>query len=116
MPGKLTNDPLFIVGSSLGNLVVGDLKRFAEARVKEIAQVAGLAIKTQTAVTIAGLPGSEIIAEAVWKDRPSDKVIVYQMLLRDENCYYIAQGFAPLAEQAKYLEIYQRLLRSFRKK
>ncbi len=116
LPGKPTNDPLFIVGSSLGNPVTGDLKIFAESRVKEIGQVAGLVIKKQTAVTIAGLAGSEIIAEAAWKDRPGDKVIVYQMLLRDENGYYIAQGFAPLAEQAKYLDLYQRLLRSFHKK
>jgi hypothetical protein len=116
LPGKPANDPLMIIAPSLSQAEIPDVKTFAEARLREIAQVSGIAVKKQSAVTIAGLPGSEIVAEAAWKDSPKDRCVVYQTLLVDGKNYFLLQGFAPLEEQQKYLEIFGRITQSFHKK
>jgi hypothetical protein len=116
LPGKPTNDPLFTISSSLSQAMISDLGKFAEGRLMQIEQVTGVAIKKQSDVTIAGLTGAEIIAEAKWKDMPDAPVIVYQVLLLDGNYYFIMQGFAPREGQEKYLAIFSRIAKSFRKK
>ena len=116
MPGKPTNDPFFIIGSSVSEPLILDAKKFAEGRLMQIEQISGPVIKKHSDVTIAGLSGSEIIAEAQWKDRPDTPVTVYQVLLLDEKNYFIMQGFAPREGREKYLVIFNRIAQSFRKK
>jgi hypothetical protein len=113
--GKPTNDPMLIVGSAFSEVAIDDLKQFAAVRLQEINQIKGVAIKQQTPVTIAGLPGSEIIADAEWHN-PVAPVTVFQIILQSEKSYFILQGFAPRAEQQKYLAIYRGIAQSFQKK
>lgn len=115
IPGKPTNDPMLIVGSAISDVAIGDLKQFAAARLQEINQITGTAIKQQTPVTIGGLAGSEIIAEAGWHN-PAAPVTVFQIVLQSEKSYFIIQGFAPRAEQQKYLTIFRSIAQSFQKK
>ncbi len=115
-PGKPTTDLFFIISSSISDVMVSDIKAFAERRLMQIEQVSGIAIKKQSDLTIARMPGSEIIAEAKWKDMPDAPVVVYQVLLLDGENYFIMQGFAPREEQEKYLAIFSRIAQSFRKK
>jgi hypothetical protein len=116
LPGKPNNDPMMIVAPSLSAVEISDVKTFAEARLMQIAQVSGIVLKKQSEVTIAGLPGSEIVAEAAWKDHPQDRCVIYQALLVDGRSYFLLQAFAPLDERQKYLEIFRRIAQSFRKK
>jgi hypothetical protein len=116
LPGKATNDSLFIIGSSLPHPIISDLGKFAEERLMQIEQVSGIAIKKQSDVTIDGLSGKEIVAEAQWKDLPDAPVVVYQVLLLDGEYHFIMQGFAPRKEQEKYLAVFTRIAKSFRKK
>lgn len=116
LPGKPATDPLFIIGSSLSQVLISDVKKFAEARLMQIEQVSGLLINKQSDLTIAGLQGSVIIAQAQWKDLPEAPVTVYQVLLVDGKSYFIMQGFAPREEQEKYLVVFNRIAQSFRKK
>lgn len=115
-PGKPTNDPFITLGSSFSQVTIPDVKKFAERRLMQIEHVSGVAIMKQSDVTIAGLPGSEIVAEAKWKDLPDAPVVVYQVLLLDGKDYFIMQGFASRGEQEKYLEAFARVAKSFRKK
>jgi hypothetical protein len=62
------------------------------------------------------LPGAEIIAEAKWKVMPDAQVVIYQVVLLDGKDYFIMQGFTPHEEQEKYLAIFNRIAKSFRKK
>jgi len=115
--GKANNDPFLIIGPSISESIIDDVKKFAERRLMQIKQVSNIAIKKQSDVTIAGLPGSEIIAEAKWNDLPDlPPVIVYQVILLDGENYFIMQGFAPRGEQEKYLAVFTRVAKSFRKK
>ena len=85
-------------------------------RVTQIEKVSGVAIKKQSDVTIAGLSGSEIVAEGKWSDLPDAPVVVYQVILLDGGNYFIMQGRAPREEQEKYLAVFTRIAKSFRKK
>jgi hypothetical protein len=116
LPDQPTNDPFFIIGSSFSQVTIPDVGKFAEKRLMQIEQVSGVAIREQSDVTIAGLPGSEIIAEAKWNDLPDAPVVVYQVLLLDGKNYFLMQGFAPREEQERYLAIFNRVAQSFRKK
>jgi hypothetical protein len=116
LPGRPTNDPFFIIGPSVSEAAISDIKKFAEMRLMQIEQVSGQVINKQSDVTIAGLPGSEIIAEARWKDLPDAPVVVYQVLLLDGTNYFIMQGIAAREEQEKYLAIFTRIAQSFRRK
>lgn len=116
LPGKPTNEPLFILASSFSQLTILDIKKFAEERLMRIENVSGIAIKKQYDVTIAGMQGSEIIAEGEWKDLPKAPMTFYQVLLIDGKNYFLMQGFAPREEQGKYLTIFKRIAQSFRKK
>ncbi len=115
IPGKPTNDPMLIVGSAISDVAIGDLKQFAAARLQQINQITGTTIKQQTTVTIGGLVGSEIIAEAEWQN-PQEPVTVFQIILPSEKSYFMLQGFAPRAEQQKYLMIFRSIAQSFQKK
>jgi hypothetical protein len=116
LAGKPTNDPFFIIGSSVSQEIISDLGKFAEAQLKEIDKVTGVSIKKQSDVTISGLSGAEIIAEGKWSDAPNAPVIVYQVILLDGGNYFIMQGWAPREEQEKYLAAFTRIAKSFRKK
>jgi hypothetical protein len=121
--GVLTNgvitDPIFVIGSSFPRMSIPDIKQFKQFALDLLTEedrVFGIVIKKQSDVTIAGLPGSEIIAEARWKDLPDAQVVIYQVLLLDGKDYFIMQGFAPREEQEKYLAIFNRIAKSFRKR
>jgi hypothetical protein len=116
LPGKPTNDPFFIIAPSVSQAAIPDIKKFAEMRLMQIEKVSGVAIKRQSDVTIAGLSGSEIVAEAQWNDSPAAPVVLYQVLLLDGENYFIMQGMAPREEQEKYLAIFNRVAKSFHKK
>jgi len=116
LPGKPNNDPIFIVGSAVSQVNVEDKKKFAEQRILQTEGLSGAAIKKANEVTIDGLPGYVIIAEARQTNPPEQPMVVYQTLLFDGDSYFIMQGFTPPEEQKKYLEIFERIAQSFRRK
>ena len=116
LSGKPNNDPFFIIGPSISQVQISDVGRFAERQLMQNEKATGIIIKKQSDVTIAGLSGREIVAEARWKDLPDAPMIIYQVLLLDGENYFIMQGFAPREEQEKYLAVFTRIAQSFRKK
>jgi hypothetical protein len=116
LPGKPNNDPFFIIGPSVSQVEISDIGQFAERRLMQTEKATGIIIKKQSDVTIAGLSGREIVAEAQWNDQPDAPMIIYQVLILDGENYFIIQGFAPREEQEKYLAVFTRIAKSFRKK
>ena len=116
LSGKRKNDPFFIIGPSISQVEISDIGRFAERQLMQTEKATGITIKKQSDVTIAGLSGREIVAEAQWNDLPDAPMIIYQVLLLDGKNYFIMQGFAPREEQEKYLAVFTRISQSFRKK
>jgi hypothetical protein len=116
LPGKPNNDPFFIIGPSVSQVEISDIRQFAERKLMQTEKATGIIIKKQSDVTIAGLSGREIVAEAQWNDLSDAPMIIYQVLLLDGENYFIMQGFAPREEQEKYLAVFTRIAKSFRKK
>lgn len=115
-----SDGPLLIINSvssdTIDTIVIDpDVKKFARA-LMQTAQVSDIAIKKQSDVTIAGLPGNEIVALAKLNAEPNKTVIIYQVLLLDGKNYFLMQGFTSRGEQEKYLEVFARIAQSFRKK
>jgi hypothetical protein len=115
MSGKPANGPAFIIGSSLGQPMPTD-PGFPERFLKGRTQFAEVVIRNQAPIAIAGLSGTEVVADGVWRDRPNDRVVLYQILLPHEDGYFVGLGFVPPDGQGKYLEIFRSLIRTFRRK
>lgn len=114
---KTRNDPFLIIAPAISDVVISNIRQFAESRLMQIKKITDPVIKKQSDITIAGLPGSEIIAEARWSDSPDKPpVVIYQALLIDGNSYFLMQGTTPPEAREKYLAIFSRIAQSFRKK
>jgi hypothetical protein len=114
-PIKSITDPLLVVSEAISKVIVTDRKQFAEQRISQIQQVKNLVIATSKPISIDGLSGYEIIANAsdVANNLPTT---VYQVMLFEAQTYYIIQGLVGNNSQAKYLPEFQKIATSFRKK
>jgi hypothetical protein len=116
LPGKPTDDPLLIVGSAISQVEVKDGKLFAEARLRKTTSVTDIRIRKTHEITINGLSGYEIIADARGGSDSEQPIVIYQVVLFDGSSYFIMQGFTASSEQQTYLGAFSRIARSFRKK
>jgi hypothetical protein len=114
-PLTAVNDPFLVVSEAISKVIVGDRQRFAEKRIGQVQQVKNLKIDSIQPISIGGLSGYEIIANAtdIANDRPTT---VYQVMLFEQQTYYIIQGLVGNSSKAKYLPEFQKIATSFRKK
>jgi len=72
--------------------------------------------ETETAISRAGMTGSEIIAVGTYRDTGA-AVIVYQVVLADsERRFLRAVGIADAAERARFLEVFRKTALSMRRR
>lgn len=114
-PQKSVDAPLFIVASSLRKLDIPDIKAFSESRILSTASIKGIEIKESTAITIDGLRGHEIVANAK-DDRTGEPMIVYQATLLDGEIYYVMQGLISSKNKTEHLETFRAMAKSFKRK
>jgi hypothetical protein len=114
-PLTSVNDPFLVVTEAISKVIVADRQRFAKKRIEQVQQVKNLKIGSVQPVSIGGLSGYEIIANAtdMANDRP---VTVYQVMLFEAQTYYIIQGLVDNSSKAEYLPEFQKIATSFRKK
>lgn len=115
IPLKSPEDPLFIVAPSLSELTIADKKEFATRRLSQTKSIKIDSITTTAPITIDGIDGYEIIADA--KDLTSDTPItIYQVMLFDNPSYILMQGFVGTKVVDEYLPEFKAMARSFAKK
>jgi hypothetical protein len=115
IPTKSPESPIFIVAQAISKIRVKDRKQFSENRLAQTAQIENLSIDTSSAIGINGLSGYEIIAKA--RDRDTNTPLtVYQVMLFEEDSYYIIQGIVGEKLKAEYLNDFQAMARSFKRK
>lgn len=114
--GRLdSGDPgagVLIVGSSLGEVPVGDLVVFAKERLMKTDRLKAVRFRSDSAVVVDGLEGRELIAEAA-DAKTGRPVGVYQLLLADGTTYYIAQGFVLKSRLKEMLPVFRSVTGSF---
>jgi hypothetical protein len=112
---KSPDDPLFIATSSLGEVIVGDRRKFAEQRVLGTVHTKQMKVKSIDTITIDGLDGFESLAEAE-EDLSGTPLIVYQVILFDEGSYILMQGHVGTKLRDDFLPEFKAIARSLRRK
>lgn len=105
---------VFIVGSSIAEVRVADLRAFAEARVRETEKVSSVRIVEARELAIGGLPAYEIVATAI-DPRTGRSLTLYQVLLLDDASYFVMQGLVVQPRAAAMVPEFQRVAASFAK-
>ena len=110
---RAPGDPLFVAGRAVSNVVVGDLKQFAERRLLETAEVKDIVVSRSEPITIGGLQGHEIEAKA--NDISSGApLVLYQVILPTDNSYFIFQGLVGAGLKDRYVPLFKQTATSFR--
>lgn len=114
-PSKDVDDPLFIVGQSISKTAIPNNEEYAKARVLQISQIKDVKIEQSNKIIIDNLSGYEIIANG--KDNKSEKpVAVYQVMLFEEQSYYLIQGLVGNNNRQSNLEIFKDMARTLKRK
>jgi hypothetical protein len=113
IPAKSPLDPLFIVARSFSEVAISDKKEFATRRLSGIKSIEINSVTTTEKITIDGLDGYEIIADA--KDLTSGTPItVYQVMLFKDRSYILMQGIVGTKAGDEYLPEFKAMARSFK--
>lgn len=114
-PSTALDDPLFIISQALSQLDLDDKEQFAKSRLSQTATVSDIEIEQLSQVTVDSLNGYEILAKG--NDRESgNSMLIYQMVLFENQSYYIMQGLVSSKQRPTYLPVFKEMARSFRRK
>lgn len=113
--GKMpTEKPTLIVGNSVAKISSQNQKKYAEERLKKLPRGELNIIKEIKGINIDNLKGFEIVASGKTKEDKAE--LVYQVMLFNENGdYYIIVGQTK-EEFDKYLEIFKKIAKTFKRK
>jgi len=105
---------VLVIGSSFSDASVSDVEAFAKERATQSTQVGPLRHVEGRALTVDGLPGYELVAEA--NDAKTGREMrMYQLVLVDKTTYYLAQGFVSAERGPAVLAQFRQVTRSFRR-
>ena len=113
-PGVSTGspeDPLIIVGTSLGDVRIEDVTAFAKQRLAETSQIKDLSDVYGREVTVNGLAAYELAAVGV--DLKSGiSMRIYQMVIADGARYFLVQGFVGESRANEFLPQFREVAES----
>ena len=105
---------VLVVGSSISDVSIENVEKFAKERAAKTSQVGPLRNIEGREVTTDGLPGYELVAEAT--DRKTGREVrMYQLILADQTTYYIAQGFVAASRGPGIVDQFRKVTGSFRR-
>jgi hypothetical protein len=113
--GKIpTEKPTLIVGNSIAKVSTQNQKKYSEERLKKLSGGELNIIKEINEISIDNLKGFEIVANGKTKDDNAE--LVYQvMLFNEKGDYYIIVGQTK-DDFSKYLEVFKRIAKTFKRK
>jgi hypothetical protein len=88
---KSPEDPVFTAARSFSKVPIVDKRQFAIQRLLQTALTQITSITTTNPITIDGLDGYELLADAQ-SSRSGAPLVVYQVMLFDEGAYLLMQG------------------------
>jgi hypothetical protein len=114
VPATDPNDPILVVSQAISKVVIGDRQQYAQKRLAQTQQAKNIKIISTNPITIDGLQGYEIIANAT-DAATNQSIVVYQLMLFEGQTYYITQGLVGSNAKSKYLPEFKKIATSFRK-
>ena len=109
-------DPFFIVAPSLGSVPIVDRRGLATRRLMSIAQVKDIAISETKETTIHGLPGFELLANAVHANTGAPMRVFQVMLFPDGGGYILMIGLVNSEQAEPYLARFRETAQTFQLK
>jgi hypothetical protein len=108
------NQAILVMGSSLSAFAIPSVEQLARDRATRSTQVGPLRNIVGHALTVDGLPGYELVAEAN-DARNGREVRMYQVVLGDQRTYYLAQGFVSADRARLILDQFRKVTGSFQR-
>ncbi|MCC7420214.1 MAG: hypothetical protein IT428_08045 [Planctomycetaceae bacterium] len=110
-PSLPLGDPLFLVAISKSRPPASNHRDFALMRIRNTSKTSFRSIKSNEPIVVAGLDGFESVAEARKLDWEMD-IVLYQLLLFEQDHYIIFQGFARPGDVPEFLPEFKSMARS----
>jgi len=111
IPAPSPEAPLFIAAPSLSQVPIADKRQFSVQRIFQTAHTKITSVTATNAITIDGLDGYEIVADA--EDADSGiPIVVYQVVLFDDKSYILVQGLVGTRFREEYLPEFKAMARS----
>lgn len=115
IPAKSPEDPLFIAAPSLSKVPIQDKRQFSVQRLFQTAHTKISSVTETNAITIDGLDGYELVADAEDADSGTP-LVVYQVVLFDDGSYLLIQGLVSAKGSTEYLPEFKAMARSLTRK
>ncbi len=115
IPAKSPEDPLFVAAPSISEVPIQDKRQFSVQRLFQTAHTKISSVTATNAITIDGLDGYELAADAEDADSGTP-LVVYQVILFDEGSYFLMQGLVGAKVSAEYLPEFKAMARSLTRK
>jgi hypothetical protein len=107
--------PFLIVGSSIVPSDIGDVEAFSRRRIGQTETIVGLGNLTGAPVTIDGIEGYELLADARDDDPSARPLRIYQVILPEGSHYFIIQGITGADRAAEMIPEFRAVARSLRR-
>jgi hypothetical protein len=105
---------LFVVGTSLAQVDLSDLKAFATMRASQTKQLKGIRVSEQGATTIGHEGAYELVAEGT--DIATGRLVtLYQVVLPDPQGYVLMQGMVASTRAATMVPEFRKAAQTFRR-
>jgi hypothetical protein len=111
-PGS--TEALYLVGHSVGQGHLGDLRTFSEARAKQTTLIKGVGNFTGRMLQVDHLDAFELEADAI-DARSGASMRLYQVIIPDETGYFIVQGLSRADRALELLPEFRAITASFRR-
>lgn len=108
------NDPLLVVGASISEVDLRDLKAFSETRLRQVEQISDVKNVIGSATKVDGLSAYEIMADAA-DAKSATPLRVYQLVVADGSRYFLAQGFVGATRVDEFLPQFREVANSIRR-
>ena len=115
IPAKSPDDPLFVAVPSLSKVPIGNKRQFAVQRLFQTANTKISSVTSSNEITIDGLDGYEIIADAEHAET-GNPLSVYQVILYDDGSYILILGRVGADAAEEYLPEFKAMARSLKRK
>ncbi len=105
----------FIFSSSFRGIPERDHGAFAERRFNEFPDTKLLRVRSKEKVTIAGLPGYELVADVTDTDQ-NVQLTGYEIVLYGKDVYFLGIGLMPPDKEDTFIPILKRMSRTFKRR
>src|SRR5688572_25657735 len=112
MPRTRADEALYIVGNSVGQADLTDLKSFSESRARQAEKFKDVQVLSGRPIQLDGLDAYEILADVT--DEAGTRMNLYQVVARYSEGYFLIQGLITAARATEMLPEFKRVTATFR--